>query len=134
MRPMGRTSPERVRGTVAKVRIPDSITTVGRGRMLTPAAMPMACLMVSTLSNSITTSTFTPCCFSARSMALRTARSIEGHELLSREISRLHVLAPGEAMAGMDDEHHGLGAKRKHVEGARRRGIGEDAHVRLVVE
>src|SRR5574341_240852 len=72
--PIGLARPENARGTVASVRIPDSITTVGRGRMLTPAAIPMACLIVSTLSNSMTTSTLIPCCLRARSIALRTNR------------------------------------------------------------
>src|SRR6185503_2606678 len=75
MIPTGRTSPGRASGVTASVRIPDSLCTVGRGRMLTPALMPIACLIVSTLSNSITTSTLTSCCLSARSIALRTARS-----------------------------------------------------------
>ncbi len=103
--------------------------------MLTPALMPIACLIVSTLSNSITTSTWTPCCLSARSMALRMARSLlEGHEALAREVGGRAQAPARQAMAGMRHQHHGLRSQREHLEGARRRRIGQDAEVRLVVE
>ena len=42
--PMGLARPGRASGTVASVRMPDSITTVGRGRIDTPAAI-QACIV-----------------------------------------------------------------------------------------
>ena len=70
----GRTRSGIATSTVASVRIDASFWTVWRGRMLTPAAMLIACLIVSMLSNSITMFTRTLCWRSARSMALRIVR------------------------------------------------------------
>ncbi len=75
MIPTGRARSGMPRGTAARLPISVSFCTVGRGRMLTPASMAMACLIVSMLSNSITTFTRTFRCFRARSMALRIPRS-----------------------------------------------------------
>lgn len=62
-------------GATASVRMPASFCTVWRGRMLTPAAIMIACLIVSMLSNSITTFTRMPRCRSARSIARRIVSS-----------------------------------------------------------
>ena len=70
----------------------------GRGRMLTPAAMAIACLIVSMLSNCITTSTRTPACRSTRSMARRIGEVVvEGDEPLALEVGRLGRRAGGRA-------------------------------------
>ena len=121
MIPTGRTSSGMASGTAASVRTPTSFCTVWRGRMLTPAAMMIACLMVSTLSNSITTSTRTLRARSARSMARRIARSAskatKGSPFRSAGVDDR---PPGQPVAGVADERHRLLAERQHREGPRR--------------
>ena len=115
--------------------MPSSFRTVGRGRMQTPALMPMACLIVSTLSNSITTSTLTLCWLERAVDGLAHRQvAIEGHELLPVEVAGGQGPAPGQSMGRVDDEHHGLGAQGHDLERPRRHRVGEDAEVRLVVQ
>ena len=71
MIPTGRTRSGIASGTTLSVRIPTSFWTVCRGRIDTPAAIVIACLIVSILSNSMTVVTLTLCARSARSIALR---------------------------------------------------------------
>ncbi len=135
MMAIGRTRPPIASGTAPSIRISTSLATAGRGRMLTPAAMAIACLMVSMLSNCMTTSTRTP---ARRSTPVDGPADgqvvVEGDERLALEIGRLGGSPASEPVARVEDEHHGLLAERQHLERATRRGVREDAEVDLVAE
>src|SRR4029450_7823914 len=111
-------------GTTASVRVDASLCTVRRGRIDTPAAMMMACLIVSMLSNSITVLTFTLCCRSARSIALR---------VVSRGANAADVAPPREGVVGMPHDRHRLGAGGHEGERPIGRRIGHDPDVRLAL-
>ena len=135
MTPIGRTRPGRASGTAASVRMPSSFRTVGRGRMERPALMPMACLIVSTLSNAITTSTLTSVLAQRAVDGLANRQVVvEGHELLPVEVEGGQGPAPGQPMRRVDDDHHGLGAEVDDLERPRRDRVGEDPEVGLVVQ
>src|SRR5262245_6342980 len=71
MMPTGRLSSGAPKVISVSARMPASFSTVWRGRMLTPASIMIACLIVSMLSNSMTTFGRALCWRRARSMALR---------------------------------------------------------------
>jgi hypothetical protein len=121
-------------GTAPSIRMPTSFATAGRGRMLTPAAMAIACLIVSMLSNCMTTSTRTPAWRRTRSMARRIGRSWSKATNRSPWRSRLGQAAARQPMGRVADQHHRLLAERQDLERPVRRRVRQDPEVGLVAQ